>query len=470
MTPSAPQKPFPNPNGMRSFWLTEPHALENHRSTETLPSECDVVIIGAGYAGVSTAYHILQDNPSPPSIVILEARGHLRPSPFLPIVRHAEKHGLEAAAELSDFEAEHIPAIREVIEREDIDCDFTMTRSYDVLLREDHCKEVGKAFNKLRKAGIPLKQDVQYTSKNVERISGIKSAKGCFHYTAAHIWPYKFVLSLLSTLLSRHPSTTLNLQTHTPVTSISETPDPTTGAWTVTTASRGSIKTKKLILATNAYTAALAPQYTDRIVPIRGICSHVVTPADKPAPYLPNTYSLQWGAEEYDYLIPRPDGSIIVGGGRRDYVADAESWYGNTDDSEVIRSAQGYFDGYMQRHFIGWEGSGAYTEQVWSGVMGFSTDLLPHAGPIPGKPNQYILAGFTGHGMPMAFLTARGIAKMVRNCNAGDGSENEDVPFEETGIPRLYKTTRERLECERNEILTENFGIKNIEGRGVMKT
>ncbi|KAK2780679.1 hypothetical protein FQN53_001056 [Emmonsiellopsis sp. PD_33] len=67
-------KPFPNPNGMRSFWHTEPHKLENHRSTENLPSECDVLIVGAGYAGVSTAYHILQDNPSPPSITILEAR------------------------------------------------------------------------------------------------------------------------------------------------------------------------------------------------------------------------------------------------------------------------------------------------------------------------------------------------------------------------------------------------------------
>ncbi|KKZ65873.1 hypothetical protein EMCG_08378 [[Emmonsia] crescens] len=67
-------KPFPISNGMRSFWHTEPDALENHRSTESLPSECDILIIGAGYAGVSTAYHILLDNPSPPSVVILEAR------------------------------------------------------------------------------------------------------------------------------------------------------------------------------------------------------------------------------------------------------------------------------------------------------------------------------------------------------------------------------------------------------------
>ncbi|OJD17276.1 hypothetical protein AJ78_02610 [Emergomyces pasteurianus Ep9510] len=468
MATSTP-KPFPMPNGMRSFWHSEPDSLENYRSSENLPRECDILIIGAGYAGVSTAYHILQDNPSPPSVIILEARqvcfgatgrngGHIRPSPFLPIIRHADKHGLEAASELSNFEAEHIPAIRDVIEKEGIECDFNMTRSFEVLLREDHCKKVEKAFNQLVKSGVSLKQDVQYTSKNAERISGVKSAKGCFHYTAAHIWPYKFVLHLLSTLLSRFPSS-VNLQTNTPVTGISETPEPTTGEWTVTTESRGSIKAKKVILATNAYTAAIAPQYTGRIVPVRGICSHIVTPAERPAPYLPNTYSLQWGAEEYDYLIPRPDGSIVVGGGRRTYVSDLKSWYGNTNDTEPIKSGESYFDGYMQRHFIGWEDSDAYTEQVWSGVMGYSTDLLPHAGPIPDKPNQYILAGFSGHGMPMAFLTAKGIARMVRNVDNEDGN----LAFEDTGIPRLYRTTRERLESTRNEILTVNFGIHDVE-------
>jgi monoamine oxidase len=67
-------KPFPVPNSTLSFWRTQPHEFDNYRSTEGLPEECDIVIIGAGYAGASVAYHLLEDNPSPPSIVILEAR------------------------------------------------------------------------------------------------------------------------------------------------------------------------------------------------------------------------------------------------------------------------------------------------------------------------------------------------------------------------------------------------------------
>ncbi|EEH38605.2 FAD dependent oxidoreductase superfamily [Paracoccidioides lutzii Pb01] len=413
MVPST-SKSFPQPNGMRSFWHTELDALENHRSTESLPSECDVLIIGAGYAGVSTAYHLLHDNPSPPIVVILEARGHLRPNRFLPIITHAKKHGLEAAIELSNFEADHIPAIGEVIRKEGIDCDFTLTRSFEVLLREDHCEEIARAYKELLKLGIPLRQDVQYTSKDAERISGVKLAKGCFHYTAAHIWPYKFVLHLLSTLTSRG-SSSVNLQTNTAVTEISETPDPVTGAWTVVTESRGSINAKKVILATNAYTAAIAPQYAAASLPLKR--STLLT-----------------------YPTRTPDGSIIVGGGRKDYVSDLET------------------------PLYWWEDSDAYTEQVWSGVMGFSTDLLPHVGPIPGKPNQYILAGFSGHGMPMAFLTAKGIAKMIRN-DEGNG----DLPFEKTGIPRLYKMTRERLECDRNDILAAKLGVDKVNVRGEVR-
>lgn len=75
--------------------------------------------------------------------------------------------------------------------------------------------------------------------------------------------------------------------------------------------------------------------------------------------------------------------------------------------------------------------------------MGYSTDSLPHIGVVPSKPNQYIVAGFTGHGMPQIFLSAKGIASMIVEGKA----------FEETAVPRIYKTTQTRLNSKRNKIL-----------------
>lgn len=66
--------PLPHPKSTLPFWRTDLHELDTYRSTKILPSECDVLIIGAGYAGVTTAYHLLDGNLTPPSIVILEAR------------------------------------------------------------------------------------------------------------------------------------------------------------------------------------------------------------------------------------------------------------------------------------------------------------------------------------------------------------------------------------------------------------
>lgn len=171
-------------------------------------------------------------------------------------------------------------------------------------------------------------------------------------------------------MLSRAISQGANLQTNTPVQAVSDTQD-SQGYWTVTT-SRGKVKAKKIVHASNAYVSAILPEYKDRIIPVRGVCSRIVTPK-LPAPYLPNSYILRFGGQEYDYLIPRTDGSIIVGGARAAYLHKLENWYDIVDDSVVLEPAKRYFDGYMQRHFRGWENSGAYTDKVWTGSR-FSFD------------------------------------------------------------------------------------------------
>lgn len=68
---------FPVPNSTLSFWRTQLHDLDTYRSTEKLPSEVDVVVIGAGYSGASIVHHLLEkskESKKSLSIAILEAR------------------------------------------------------------------------------------------------------------------------------------------------------------------------------------------------------------------------------------------------------------------------------------------------------------------------------------------------------------------------------------------------------------
>ncbi|KAM5380873.1 hypothetical protein ACJZ2D_003397 [Fusarium nematophilum] len=451
---------FPPPRGMTSFWRSSPGPLDNHRSSESLPSQCDILIIGAGFSGASLVTHLLsQEESRTKSILILEARqlcsgatgrngGHLKPDVYNLCSSVSEKHGIEAAAEIADFELANAEAVKDYVLNNGVDCDFVITQAVDVQLSEGQNAALKDGYDKFVDAGVKATRTAFYLhGKDAEMVSGVKGAKGAFKYTAGHIWPYKLIHHMFTKALS-HDS--INLQTNTPVTSISPTPN-AEGYWTITT-DRGKVRARQVVLATNAYTAALLPEYHEKIIPYRAICSRIVTPENKPPPLLANTYSLRFNNSDFDYLIPRTDGSIVVGGARRAYLGYLEDWYGNVDDSRLIERAKDYFDGYMQRHFRGWEDSGAYTDQVWTGIMGYSSDRLPRIGPIPGRQNMFIMGGFTGHGMPQIFLGAKGLSGMILR----------DVPYSETGLPRLFEETRARLESKENFVLDLHTNLPSM--------
>jgi glycine/D-amino acid oxidase-like deaminating enzyme len=93
-----------------------------------------------------------------------------------------------------------------------------------------------------------------------------------------------------------------------------------------------------------------------------------------------------------------------------------------------------YAVNYMQRTFRAWENTGAEFRQIWTGVMGYSYDSLSHIGEVSAKENKIIIAGFNRHGTPVIWLAAEELAKMVAR----------EVKFEETEMPRLFKTTQFR--------------------------
>jgi len=55
----------------------------------------------------------------------------------------------------------------------------------------------------------------------------------------------------------------------------------------------------------------------------------------------------------------------------------------------------------------------AKVDQRWAGIMGFTESGLPLIGPVDGMPNVYLCAGYNGHGMGFAFMSAKQLVQTL---------------------------------------------------------
>jgi gamma-glutamylputrescine oxidase len=150
-----------------------------------------------------------------------------------------------------------------------------------------------------------------------------------------------------------------------------------------------------IILATNAYTPQLVP--AANIVPARAQML-ATAPQSRRVVDVP-TYS-SYG---YRYWRQLPSGEFLIGGWR-DTSIETE----RTLEDEPTDDIQEHLDGAL----AGLRVTGEVTHR-WAGIMGFTDSGLPLAGPLEGMPNVYLCAGFSGHGIGFAFITAKRVAELL---------------------------------------------------------
>jgi glycine/D-amino acid oxidase-like deaminating enzyme len=400
-------------------------------------------------SGVLTAYHILSTSAPTalPSIILLDARrlcsgatgrngGHAK-------VKTATLAGLAddaARNEMQTYVFGVMAALKEIVEREPglgDECEFEERRSFDVFQDGDEVALVRRVYDAAVEKDERWTRRVAWIGKDtVEKETSIKGAVGGFSAPCVSLWPYKFVTGLLGRMVDRYPLA-LNVQMNTPVTSISND--------NVLVTPRGSLSAGKIVFATNAWTAGLLPDFKGAITPVRGMASHIVPEDPARQAHLDETYNIHFapdahGSTGVDYLNPRPDGGIVVGGGSWFFRQDRDSWHNNFDDSSRFpASVEKHWENYMQDTFLGWEESQAKTESVWTGIMGSTKNGKPHIGRVPGRKEQWILAGFNGGGMALIGTAAKAVAAMVL------GDKDFGEVKEEFGLLDGFETSMERL-------------------------
>lgn len=395
--------------------------------------------------------------------------GHTKAASYRSFPDNAAALGTAEAAKIARLELANINAVHAFARDQQIDCESRPCETVDVIYDQAQWHAAHEAVAAMREAlgeddpasvyafhdAAAVRDKFHVAGKNPEPLGGVS-------YAAGSISAYKLGVGVLRCAIKRG----LNLQTNTPATEVVQSDDSGGGGvWKVCTP-RGSILAKKVVLATNGYTAHLWKPFQGAVVPLRGQITAHRPGVNMPAGGLPGTYSFIYDTG-YEYMIPRPQkstsasfpslidsqfveedraGDIIIGGGLGRAPEEGLLEYGTTDDTTINGDISKYlFDTTSQYFGDQWgdDHPEGRIRKEWTGIMGYSPDGFPFVGEVPGQKGLWASCSFQGHGMVFCWMCAKGLVQMMRD-QEGKGAA-DSTPVLDSWFPEVFKITEKRM-------------------------
>jgi glycine/D-amino acid oxidase-like deaminating enzyme len=354
----------------------------------------DVVVVGGGIVGCSTAYWLSREHPSL-QVALLEA-GALgagasgRNAGFILQGTHTDYHsdtrryGPRTARRLWAFTQANrdllVSELRETAFGWHSDGSMTAAGS------EEEDERLRASVSALRSAGAPvIHLDADETNDRLQA-SGFHG--GLLVTTGATVDPLRLVRHIAARsdadVYSQHPVRRVRWREQ---------------AVHLDTPTR-SFRGDRVVLAVGASLPTLLPLAAAYVRPVRAQML-ATAPAETPRVPVP-VYSHEGGF----YVRQLQDGRVLAGGGRHPH-REAEE----TDTDSTTPAVQATIERYLHTYFP-WTPP-LEIAQRWSGTMGFSPDGRPVVGAVPGHPEGVFATGFTGHGMGYGFRMGRLLATLV---------------------------------------------------------
>jgi glycine/D-amino acid oxidase-like deaminating enzyme len=380
-----------------------------------LPREKRVVIVGAGYAGLSAALELtalgldcLVLDANEPGFGASSRNGGMVSGGVNVGKRYMSKPmPADEAAPFMNDAADAFTLIEDLITRENIDCAWTKAGYFLGAWCKSHYNDMAKKVENLNAAA---KSDSYLVPQERQReeIGSDYYRGGMVVGRAAHLHPAMFFKGLLELCQTRG----VKIASNTPVTKLTQS---ATG-WSVETP-RGSITAGDVIIATNGYTGDVTPQLKRRVVPVGSyIIATEELPSDLAATLSPKNRSFADTRRVLTYYRMSPDGKRLIFGGR--------AKFGHTDPVETAPILYQFMtDRYPQL-------KGVKITHAWTGNVAFTLDEMPHMGKFD---NLHYALGCNGSGIAMmTYLgqqTARKVAGKANRVCAFDRPEFPDHPL-----------------------------------------
>lgn len=373
-----------------SYYRATAHAWDTQASLDS-GLDCDVVVIGGGFTGLSAALACAEKGLS---VILLEAQtigfgasgrngGQLIPGLRWSMREIDSEFGRERAQAIFDLAYGAVDRVKHRIAEHDIKCDA----------KAGHLEAAYKPahFDAMQRDAAFLAQHFGWEAQIVEpqdigrHINGGGYHGGVYDAQGGHFHPLNYALGLAKAAQKAGVRIYEHKVAQTPV---------DTGTHVQIQAGAATLTAKHVIMAADTWTGGIAPELRSYTVPIinYNIATAPLPDADQ---LLPSDAAVADSRFVLNYFRLSADKRLIFGGGEK-YVQTPPADIGafvRTHMAEVFPSL-----------------GNVPIDYAWGGAVGVTMNRLPHMGR---KGNVFYAHGFSGHGALVTTLAGELMAEAV---------------------------------------------------------
>ena len=378
------------PDKIESIWMATAPATNFLALTKNI--ETEVVVIGGGLAGVNIAYSLKQKGFK---VVLIEAgrigcatsantTAKVTSLHELKYKYLVDSFGVKKAQMYADANQWAIKELGDIVERENIDCDFHIAPTYTFTTEQDGIAEIEQEIEIAKSLHLPATFSKPSIPESLNILGAIRFDN------QAYFHPRKYIIGLANKI----DDDTCHIFENTRATEMSETPD-----YCEVKANNYTIKAKFVIEATN-YPSLIHSG------PLSGLSmTRSVIIASKINTTYPDGMFI--GTAENDLSFRPHEGANkkwLITGAKHRGPDD------NRDLSErLVDLAKQCDDAFSVQEI----------QYKWGAADTMSPDRIPLIGKIPGAQRLFVATGFSAWGMTNSFISARLLTDIIT------GTENE---------------------------------------------
>jgi len=366
--------------------------------TSALPSDTDVLVIGGGIAGASALFHLARYGVSATLVerdrvaggATDAAAGVLTPPLRQPYHETVRDRGEDQAREIWSFALRSVTSMGEALREIGAEEEAELDLSGGYVLAEPHTKEaVQRSWSTLAEAGFPA---TWMDRDGVREVCGARGLVGGYRLEGGGAMSPGGATRALARWAGSNGCRVVD---QTRVTEVTRGDD-----GLVCRTDAGDVRARMVIYATHTDSRPFSTLVGNEVVPIRGQGFQARAPGLSPQP---GCFATHW---KMNVWRQGADGTLYVSGWRHN-AWDRSYW---KTQPELDPRLQTDLETWVAHTFPETE---LEITRRWSGIFGWTSDYLPLVGSLPGTPDEMVITGFSGGGLPFAFESGRILAAAI---------------------------------------------------------